>query len=137
MNPSPSTMPDPTHAPAPSTASDAAARLPDTIDDTIAIDAAQPLFAGHFPGAPILPGVMQLAFAQRLLDRLDGGPWRLRRVGRCKFAAPVVPGMTVLARLVPLRVRDGGWLELRYELRDAGTADEAVLVRADLSAARA
>lgn len=114
------------------------APLPDTLADTILIDAAQPLFAGHFPGAPILPGVMQLAFAQRLLDRLDGGPWRLRRVGRCKFAAPVVPGMTVSARLVPLRLRDEGWLELRYELRDAtANAGDAMLVRADLSAARA
>lgn len=110
--------------------------LPDTLADLITIDATQPLFAGHFPGAPILPGVMQLAFAQRLLDRLDGGPWRLRRVGRCKFAAPVVPGMTVSARLLPLRRRDENWLELRYELRDAG-ADDAVLVRAELSAARA
>lgn len=112
------------------------APLPDTLADTIRVDAAQPLFAGHFPGAPILPGVMQLAFAQRLLDRLDGGPWRLRRVGRCKFAAPVVPGMTVRARLVPLRLRDEGWLELRYELRDLDAGD-AVLVRAELSAARA
>lgn len=110
--------------------------LPDTLADLITIDATQPLFAGHFPGAPILPGVLQLAFAQRLLDRLDGGPWRLRRVGRCKFAAPVMPGMTVSARLLPLRRRDENWLELRYELRDAG-ADDAVLVRAELSAARA
>jgi len=44
--------------------------------------------------------------------------------------------MTVSARLVPLRLRDEGWLELRYELRDIDAGD-AVLVRAELSAARA
>ena len=51
-----------------------------------------PAFAGHFPGRPIVPGVVLLdraiLFAERLLDR-PTGPWQ---VGNAKFFSPVEPG---------------------------------------------
>jgi 3-hydroxymyristoyl/3-hydroxydecanoyl-(acyl carrier protein) dehydratase len=50
-------------------------------------------FAGHFPGAPLLPGVAQLVAL--VLDRVHalwpelGEPTRL---GRLKFKQPIAPG---------------------------------------------
>jgi beta-hydroxyacyl-ACP dehydratase FabZ len=59
----------------------------------------EPFFQGHFPGQPIMPGVLQLeAMAQTagiLLRRLDGNPDGIpmfMSIDKVKFRRPVVPG---------------------------------------------
>ena len=51
-----------------------------------------PAFAGHFPGQPIVPGVVLLdqaiLFAEKMLGRA-GLAWQ---VGNAKFLSPVLPG---------------------------------------------
>lgn len=51
-----------------------------------------PAFTGHFPGQPIVPGVVLLdraiLFAETLLGN-KGGRWQ---VGNAKFLSPVLPG---------------------------------------------
>lgn len=66
-----------------------------------AVSAEQPVFAGHFPGNPILPGVLLLAFARRTLTETYGYPCRIRRIVRQKFLAPVLPSQTVQVECVP------------------------------------
>lgn len=56
----------------------------------IAID--HPAFAGHFPGSPVLPGVVLLDEAIRALELAQGGEPRCWRVGAVKFLRAVVPG---------------------------------------------
>lgn len=64
-----------------------------------AVPADHPAFAGHFPGRPIVPGVVlldqALRFAQALCDR-HGAGWQ---VGNAKFLSPVGPGETLLFSL--------------------------------------
>lgn len=57
---------------------------------TVAAD--HPSFEGHFPGAPVLPGVVLLDEAIRALERADGGAARCWRVGAVKFLRAVGPG---------------------------------------------
>jgi predicted hotdog family 3-hydroxylacyl-ACP dehydratase len=78
----------------------------------IEIPAASPLFAGHFPGRPILPGIAHLAFVERAL----GSP--LSAVRSLKLRRLVTPGETLELLLAPT---DGeGWT--RFEVRRAGEA---------------
>jgi len=55
------------------------------------VPADHPAFAGHFPGNPIVPGVVLLdraiLFAEAMLDR-PGLAWQ---VGNAKFFSPVGP----------------------------------------------
>ncbi len=49
-------------------------------------------FAGHFPGLPILPGVVQIDWVVRLASEYVPGVRTLVSIDRLKFMAPVPPG---------------------------------------------
>jgi 3-hydroxyacyl-[acyl-carrier-protein] dehydratase len=73
----------------------------------IEIPAASPLFAGHFPGSPILPGIAHLAIVERALGT------SLAAVRSMKIRRPVAPGETLE---LSLGSPDGdGWI--RFEIR--------------------
>ena len=65
-----------------------------------AISADHPALPGHFPGHPIVPGVVLLDEALAVIDRAFGlsPPLRLLRV---KFMAPVGPGQEVTVAAAP------------------------------------
>ena len=72
-----------------------------------------PAFAGHFPGQPLLPGVLLLA---EVLEAVMQAPELAARVGPApriavaKFLAPVRPGATLTLRF------DAGPGALRFEV---------------------
>lgn len=57
-----------------------------------ALGADEPVFAGHFPGNPIFPGVLTLALVRETVRRAEGRDWRLAAANRHKLMRPLVPG---------------------------------------------
>jgi 3-hydroxymyristoyl/3-hydroxydecanoyl-(acyl carrier protein) dehydratase len=67
------------------------------------IEADHPVFDGHFPGAPLLPGVLLLS---EVLEAAIAGGWTAPlQIAAAKFLAPVRPGSTLA---IELAVQPGG-----------------------------
>lgn len=58
-------------------------------------DGSEYFFQGHFPGHPILPGVMQLKLAHEHAEKMLGRRIVLKAVKRMKFMRVIQPGETV------------------------------------------
>jgi len=54
------------------------------------VDPAHPAFAGHFPGQPIVPGVVLLDLTQIAIEAENG--LTLAGLAACKFLSPARPG---------------------------------------------
>lgn len=63
------------------------------------VPADHPAFAGHFPGRPIVPGVVLLDRAILFAEELLGRPGVNWQVGNAKFFSPVGPAETLLFTL--------------------------------------
>lgn len=58
----------------------------------ITFDPAFPAFEGHFPGYPILPGIVLLRSAVSAAELVYGSPLQIHGVDRAKFGRLVTPG---------------------------------------------
>jgi 3-hydroxymyristoyl/3-hydroxydecanoyl-(acyl carrier protein) dehydratase len=59
---------------------------------SLAVAADHPAYAGHFPGQPILPGVVLLDEALLALAGVQGKPAATAQIKSAKFLSPVQPG---------------------------------------------
>ena len=67
-------------------------RQPDgTVTLEFKFSAGDPVFAGHFPNRPVLPGVFQLEMARAAAEWALGCRLAIREVGRAKFQRPILP----------------------------------------------
>ncbi|HEY0768538.1 MAG TPA: hypothetical protein VGD47_11325 [Steroidobacteraceae bacterium] len=69
---------------------------------TVTIAAEHPALAGHFPGAPILPGVLLLDEMVRAVEQERAHALTRWRIGAAKFLKPVRPGETLTLEHEPL-----------------------------------
>jgi len=73
------------------------------------VPAGHPSLPGHFPGSPLVPGVMLLEQVALALRAWRGE--RLARVPEAKFVAPLLPGQSAHVTLTETQGR------LRFEIR--------------------
>lgn len=83
----------------------------------VQVPADHPAFAGHFPGRPILPGVVLLGYACRVLGEVLGRAVPPCDIASAKFLRPVPPGACLRVRVAETAT---AW---RFDLFDG---DEAV-----------
>ena len=80
----------------------------------LAVARDHPAYEGHFPGQPILPGVVILAEVLAAIARATSIPVEQWQVANAKFLDPVTPGTALT--LSHERLDSGG---VRFEVRSA------------------
>ena len=82
------------------------------------VDAGEPHFEGHFPGNPVMPGVLiieAMAQAGGILSHISNGDMEpkplyfLARVEDARFRRPVVPGERLVIQVDADKVKRGMW----------------------------
>ncbi|WP_052441494.1 3-hydroxyacyl-ACP dehydratase FabZ family protein [Streptacidiphilus anmyonensis] len=73
------------------------------------VDPAAPVFAGHYPEFPLLPGVFLLDAVHHAVLRsaAERSSWRLAFVDSVRFLNPVLPGDTLTVEAAVSAVGDG------------------------------
>ena len=83
-------------------------------EQVLRIDGGHPALPGHFPGHPLVPGVILLEQVARALRAWRG--WRLARVIEAKFVAPLLPEEVAM-----LHLTEADSLRFRFEIRREGS----------------
>lgn len=99
------------------------------------VTANEQFFAGHFPGAPVMPGVLQIeALAQvgailalREIENRDAKIPFFSGIENARFRRPVVPGDTLVLEVTALRI--GSKVQ---KMRGVATVDGKVTAEAEI-----
>lgn len=88
---------------------------PDLAVATVSLPVGDPVFTGHYPGFPVLPGV----YVVELVDSTSRAAWpgtrlELRELIGCRFRGPITPGDRLTVRAE--RVRDADTVAVRAEV---------------------
>jgi len=111
---------------------------PDRIVARKIVAADEPFFQGHFPGCPIMPGVLiieALAQAGAVLgaQRSSFDPARqimvFMAIDKAKFRKPVLPGDILKLEVVPLRMGTAVW-----KMRGEAKVGDVVVAEAEFFA---
>jgi 3-hydroxymyristoyl/3-hydroxydecanoyl-(acyl carrier protein) dehydratase len=96
-----------------------------------AVPASHPSLPGHFPGRPVVPGVVLLAHVQAAIEAAHG-PLPALRLPQVKFMRPLLPDETAAIELETVGDAPGA---RRWRFRVLREADGAVLASGEFAGA--
>jgi 3-hydroxymyristoyl/3-hydroxydecanoyl-(acyl carrier protein) dehydratase len=95
------------------------------------VPASHPSLPGHFPGHPVVPGVVLLAQVQAAIETTHG-PLPALRLPQAKFVRPLLPGQAASIELEPAGDAPGA---RRWRYRIVRDADGALLASGEIAEA--
>ncbi len=95
------------------------------------VPASHPSLPGHFPGNPVVPGVVILARVQAAIEAVHG-PLPALRLPQAKFVRPLLPGEAASIELDAIADAAG---TRRWRFRVLRAGDGALLASGEMAAA--
>lgn len=62
----------------------------------LSLNGSHPIFNGHFPGNPIVPGVCSIMMIRQCYESIVGKPMRILNMNQCKFLQAITPKQSPL-----------------------------------------
>lgn len=84
----------------------------------ISLNALHPIFKGHFPGQPVLPGACMLQMVKEIMELVTGNSLQLIKANHLKFIALIDPTKNPLLTL-----------NLEHMISEEGLAVRATILR--------
>jgi len=78
----------------------------DTVSSTIQLNKEHPIFKGHFPGNPVMPGVCMIQIIKELTEKATGKQLFLKVSSNIKFMAIINPEENDILHLI-LNISNG------------------------------
>lgn len=57
----------------------------------ISLEVGHPLYKGHFPDQPVVPGVMQIQIVRELIEKILGRSLTIKKIKQIKYMIPIIP----------------------------------------------
>lgn len=90
------------------------------------LNAKHPVYSGHFPGNPVLPGVCTLQIIKECTEAFWEGSFQYTQIGSCKFLSAINP---VTHRRLTLTLSLNRQEENNFRLIAEGTAEENPFIK--------
>jgi len=85
----------------------------------VELNAAHPIFDGHFPDVPVLPGVTMMQMLKELLEFSLKQPLQIQKMGNMKFLQMINPQEVALLRVeIEITEEDGDDLKIKAQIFD-------------------
>jgi 3-hydroxyacyl-[acyl-carrier-protein] dehydratase len=69
------------------------------ITASLDINKSCPIFKGHFPGQPVVPGACMLQLVKDVLEQALAADFQLKKAGHLKFTSMIVPAVNDMLEL--------------------------------------
>jgi 3-hydroxyacyl-[acyl-carrier-protein] dehydratase len=87
-----------------------------------------PVFAGHFPGRPLLPGVFQLEMARAAAQWVLNCALDIREISRAKFVRPILPDEIVDLQVTVTTAENGLKTRARFSVGGQAAGETSLLL---------
>jgi 3-hydroxyacyl-[acyl-carrier-protein] dehydratase len=94
----------------------------------ISLDAGNKIYEGHFPGAPVTPGVIQLQMLKRIAEQHLGRNLQVKAIRSCKFLEVLNPEKNP-SLIVEFTVKESAMIEVTA----AGKWGESTFFKAQIT----
>ncbi|CAN5773942.1 hypothetical protein BH10BAC3_BH10BAC3_05100 [soil metagenome] len=88
------------------------------ITATIIFNGTHPIFEGHFPSIPVVPGVCMMQLVKEILEQAISKKTRITKANQLKFLSLITPTITTEVDLKLQYTNDGNTYDVNAELRN-------------------
>ena len=88
----------------------------------IELDSKHPIFKGHFPDVPVLPGVAMMQMVKELLEHSLGNDLQIQKMGNMKFLQMINPeNVGVLKVQIEILQNKEGYIKIKAQIMNDDT----------------
>ena len=88
----------------------------------IELDSKHPIFKGHFPDVPVLPGVAMMQMVKELLEYSMGNKLQIQKMSNMKFLQMINPeNVSFLKMQIEILENEEGYLKIKAQIMDDDT----------------